>query len=227
MTKTGIHAFLDLLVTAGVDTLFGNPGTTELPLCDALVDDERIRYILGLQEVPVMAMADGYAMASRGVGVVNLHISCGLGNGMGMLYNAHREGTPLLVTAGQQDRRLKFQEPILWGDMVSVAKPWTKWAAEVDRVEDLPAAVRRAIQIALAPPTGPVFLSIPVDVQMADASGLELDPVQPLDTRTRPSVEAVRAARACWLLPSGRRFWWAAACKKPTQSTSWWPLPNG
>jgi benzoylformate decarboxylase len=194
MAKTGIHAFLDLLVTAGVNTLFGNPGTTELPLSDALVDDDRIRYILGLQEVPVMAMADGYAMASRGIGVVNLHISCGLGNGMGMLYNAHREGTPLLVTAGQQDRRLKFQEPILWGDMVAVAKPWTKWAAEVDRVEDLPAAVRRAIQMALAPPTGPVFLSIPIDVQMADASHLELDPVQPLDTRTRPSVDAVRAA---------------------------------
>jgi benzoylformate decarboxylase len=144
MAKTGVHAFLDLLATAGVDTLFGNPGTTELPLSDALVDDARFRYILGLQEVPVMAMADGYAMASRRLGVVNLHISCGLGNAMGMLYNAHREGTPLLVTAGQQDRRLKFQEPILWGDMVSVARPWTKWAVEVDRVEDLPAAVRRA-----------------------------------------------------------------------------------
>ncbi|MEX2113033.1 MAG: thiamine pyrophosphate-binding protein [Pirellulales bacterium] len=194
MAKTGIHALLDLLASAGVDTLFGNPGTTELPLSDALVDDHRFRYILGLQEVPVMAMADGYAMAARRVGVVNLHISCGLGNAMGMLYNAHREGTPLLVTAGQQDRRLKFQEPILWGDMVSVARPWTKWAAEVDRVEDLPAAVRRAIQISLAPPTGPVFLALPLDVQMADATGLELPPISSLDTRVRPPVDALRAA---------------------------------
>ena len=70
--------------------------------------------------------------------MVNLHISCGLGNAMGMLYNAYREGTPLLVTAGQQDRRLKFEEPILWGDMVAVARPWTKWAVEVERLEDLP-----------------------------------------------------------------------------------------
>src|SRR5437867_1684749 len=131
MSGTGIHAFLDLLAGYGVRHIFGNPGTTEMPLNDALVGDRRFQYILGLQEVPVMAMADGYAMASRSLGVVNLHISCGLGNAMGMLYNAYREGTPLLVTAGQQDRRLKFEEPILWGDMVSVARPWTKWAAEV------------------------------------------------------------------------------------------------
>jgi benzoylformate decarboxylase len=102
-----------------------------------------------------MAMADGYAMAGRRLGVVNLHISCGLGNAMGMLYNAHREGTPLLVTAGQQDRRLAASEPILAGDLVSVVRPWTKWAAEVDRLADLPAAVRRAIVLAQTPPTGP------------------------------------------------------------------------
>ena len=108
MATSGAQAFLQMLADAGVRYIFGNPGTTELPLNDALVDEPRIRYILGLQEVPVMAMADGYAMASRTLGVVNLHISCGLGNAMGMLYNAFREGTPLLVTAGQQDRRLKF-----------------------------------------------------------------------------------------------------------------------
>src|SRR5215212_9741618 len=146
MATSGVKAFLEILANSRVRYLFGNPGTTELPLTDALVGHQRIKYILGLQEVPVMAMADGYAMASRSLGVVNLHISCGLGNAMGMLYNAWREGTPLLVTAGQQDRRLKFEEPILWGDMVGVAKPWTKWAAEVERVEDLPAAVRRAVQ---------------------------------------------------------------------------------
>ena len=142
MAIRGIDAFFEMLAAAGVRYLFGNPGTTELPLNDALVGDPRFQYILGLQEVPVMAMADGYAMASRKLGVVNLHICCGLGNAMGMLYNASREGTPLLVTAGQQDRRLKFEEPILWGDMVDVARPWTKWAVEVERVEDLPSAVR-------------------------------------------------------------------------------------
>ncbi len=193
MAITGIQAFLTMLAEAGVDTIFGNPGTTELPLNDALVHDSRFRYILGLQEVPVMAMADGYAMASRKLGVVNLHISCGLGNAMGMIYNAFREGTPLLVTAGQQDRRLKFQEPILWGDMVSVARPWTKWAVEVERIEDLPSALRRAVQTALAPPTGPVFLSLPLDLQMAEAE-LDLTPAKTISHRVRPPLDALQAA---------------------------------
>ncbi len=197
MRTTGIEAVLHMLAEAGVRYVFGNPGTTELPLNDALVTDRRIEYVLGLQEVPVMAMADGYAMASRSLGVVNLHISCGLGNAMGMLYNAFREGTPLLVTAGQQDRRLKFQEPILYGDMVSVARPWTKWSVEIERIEDLPAALRRAMQIALAPPTGPVFMSIPIDIQMESAD-LDLTPAAPLSARLRPPQDAI--ARAAQLL---------------------------
>ena len=145
-STTGAQALLQMLHDAGVRYVFGNPGTTELPLVDALADDARFQYILGLQEVPVMAMADGYAMASRSLGVVNLHISCGLGNAMGMLYNAYREGTPLLVTAGQTDRRLAFEEPILWSSMVEVARPWTKWAVEVNRLADLPSAIRRAVR---------------------------------------------------------------------------------
>ncbi|MFW6125224.1 MAG: thiamine pyrophosphate-binding protein [Pirellulales bacterium] len=193
MKLDGIHAMLHLLAEAGVNYLFGNPGTTELPLSDALVDHPHIRYILGLQEVPVVAMADGYAQASRSVAVVNLHISCGLGNGMGMLYNAYRAGTPLLVTAGQQDRRMMFEEPILWSDMVRVARPWTKWAAEIHRVEDLPSAVRRAVQTALMPPTGPVFLSLPVDLQR-EVTDLDLTPPRPLDPHVRPPAEALRRA---------------------------------
>ncbi|MFV2070355.1 MAG: thiamine pyrophosphate-binding protein, partial [Pirellulales bacterium] len=194
MPTTGISAFLDLLASAGVDTIFGNPGTTELPLNDALVDDSRFRYILGLQEVPVMAMADGYAMAGGRLGVVNVHICCGLGNAMGMLYNAFREGTPLLVTAGQQDQRLIVDEPILAGDMVAVTRPWTKWSVEVSRVEDLPATVHRAIQTALTPPTGPVFVSLPLDVQMALTGELDLSPRRVPDRRVRPATAAVAEA---------------------------------
>jgi benzoylformate decarboxylase len=194
MATTGIHAMLDLLAGFGVRHIFGNPGTTEMPLNDALVGDKRFQYVLGLQEVPVMAMADGYAMASGSLGVVNLHISCGLGNAMGMLYNAYREGTPLLVTAGQQDRRLMFEEPILHGQMVEVARPWTKWACEVNRVQDLPIAIRRAVQTALTPPTGPVFLSLPVDVQMELADGLDLSPIKLPDHRLRPPIEAIDRA---------------------------------
>ncbi len=193
MITSGARALLDILADCGVRHLFGNPGTTELPLMDALVDHPRVGFILGLQEVPVMAIADGYTQASGTPGVVNLHICCGLGNAMGMLYNAFREGTPLVVTVGQQDRRLAFEEPILWGDMVSVARPWTKWAAEVGRVEDLPSAVRRAVQTALTPPTGPVFLSLPMDVQTAVAD-LDLSPPRRPDVHVRPPREAVRQA---------------------------------
>lgn len=195
MRISGAEAFLTMLADAGVTYLFGNPGTTELPINDALARQSRIQYILGLQEIPVMSMADGYAMASGNLGVVNVHISCGLGNAMGMLYNAYREGTPLLVTAGQQDRRLKFQEPILYGDMVSVARPWTKWAVEVERIEDLPRAIRRAVQVARTPPTGPVFMSLPMDLQMEEAE-LDLSPAPALDYEVRPPVKAVRAAAA-------------------------------
>ena len=196
MAKTGIDLFLDLLADHGVRYIFGNPGSTELPLNDALTRDDRFQYILGLQEVPVMAIADGFSMASGELGVVNLHVCPGLGNAMGMLYNAFREGTPLLVTAGQQDRRLYFDEPILGGEMVEVARPWTKWAVEVNRVEDLPSAVRRAVQMALTPPTGPVFMSLPVDVQMQSTETLELDmsPIRIPDSRVRPSIAALEQA---------------------------------
>lgn len=191
---SGIQALLEILAAHGVRYIFGNPGTTELPLNDALVGDDRFQYILGLQEVPVMAMADGFAMASGQVGVVNLHISCGLGNAMGMIYNAWREGTPLIVTAGQQDRRLMFEEPILWGEMVEVARPWTKWACEVRRVEDLPIALRRAIQTALTPPTGPVFLSLPVDLQTELCDTLDLSPPNMPNTRVRPPLDSLHDA---------------------------------
>lgn len=189
----GIDAFLEILAAAGVRYLFGNPGTTELPLCDAMTGDSRLQYILGLQEIPVMAMADGYAMASGKLGVVNVHICAGLGNAMGMLYNSFRSGTPLLLTAGQQDRRLQFEEPILWGDMLGVVRPWTKWAVEVQRVEDIPSALRRAMQMALTPPTGPVFLSIPLDLQTASAE-MDLTLSDPPDPELLPSATAIQRA---------------------------------
>lgn len=202
MRTSGIRAFLEMLASAGVKYIFGNPGTTELPLMDALADDSRFRYILAPQEVPAVAMADGYAQASRSLGVVNLHISCGLGNAMGMLYNAHREGTPLLITAGQQDRRLMFEEPILWSDMARVAAPWTKWSAEITRVQDLPSALRRAAQTALTPPTGPVFLSIPIDVQ-TEIAELDLTWGTRLDVRVGPPLEAL--ARAADVLAGAKK----------------------
>lgn len=191
---TGIEALLEVLAAARITHLFGNPGTTELPLNAALTHDSRFRYHFGIQEIPVLAMADGYTMASGRPSVVNLHVSCGLGNAMGMLYNAHCEGTPLIVTAGQQDTRLRLGDPVLAGDLVSVARPWTKWSYEVQRADDIPTAVRRAIQIALAPPTGPVFLSLPLDLQLAQIEQPDLAPPTLVDPRVMPSSTALDAA---------------------------------
>jgi benzoylformate decarboxylase len=198
----GIEAFLDILAAGGVRYIFGNPGSTELPLNEALAQDDRFQYIFGLQEVPVTAMADGYAMASGELGVVCVHISCGLGNAMGMVYNAYSAGTPLLIWAGQQDRRLLLGEPVLAGDTVAVARPWTKWAYEVQRAEEIPTAVRRAVQAAMTPPTGPVFLSLPVDVQLERVDGLDLGPPNVPDRRVRPPAEALE--RAAGILAQAR-----------------------
>jgi benzoylformate decarboxylase len=196
---TGIEIFIEALVQAEVRYLFGNPGTTELPLNAALARDDRLRYRFALHETPVMAMADGYSLASGKLGVVNLHTACGLGNAMGMLYNAQQEGTPLLVTAGQQDQRLLLSEPVLAGDLVRMAQPLTKWSYEIHRLEDIGPAVRRAAQIALAPPRGPVFLSLPLDLQMATLPAESLENperLQPfvIDRRQRPAVDLLRNA---------------------------------
>lgn len=190
----GIEILLEILASAGVSTIFGNPGSTELPLNEALATDSRFQYILGLHELPLTAMADGFAMASNSLGVASVHISCGLGNAMGMLYNAFIAGTPLLLLAGQQDRRLRLGEPVLEGDTVSVARPWTKWTYEVQRVEDMAQAVRRAVQTALTPPTGPVFLSLPVDVQLENNETPDLSSPSIPDRRTRPPLEALKSA---------------------------------
>ena len=103
---SGKRAFLDLLKQEGVTVMFGNPGTTELPLMDAFAVEHDIKYVLGLQEAALMAMADGYAQASAGLAVLNLHVAPGLGNAMGMLYDAMKANSPVLVTAGQQDRNI-------------------------------------------------------------------------------------------------------------------------
>jgi benzoylformate decarboxylase len=191
---TGIEAFLDVLAGAGVRHVFGNPGTTELPLNDALGRDQRFQYVLGLHEIPVMAAAEGLAMATGRVAVVNVHTACGLGNAMGMLYNAHVAGSPVIVTAGQQDVRLRFDEAVLAAPLVEMARPLVKWAAEVPRVEDVPNAVRRAVQIALTPPIGPVFLALPLDVQSGRAERLDTSPPWIPDRGMRPAKEPLRKA---------------------------------
>jgi benzoylformate decarboxylase len=190
---SGKRAFLDLLKQEGVEIVFGNPGTTELPLMDAFAVENDVRYVLGLQEAALMAMADGYAQASGKLTVLNLHVAPGLGNAMGMLYDAQKAGAPILITAGQQDLEYLVTEPILSADLPTLARPFVKWAAQVDRLADLPRLVHRAAKTALAPPTGPVFLSLPGDILKSEA---DLDLMTPtrIAPHMRGDAEAVTAA---------------------------------
>src|ERR1700721_197020 len=157
---SGKRALLDLLKQEGVKVMFGNPGTTELPLMDAFAVEHDIQYILGLQEAALMAMADGYAQASGELAVLNLHVAPGLGNAMGMLYDAMKANSPVLITAGQQDLEYIVTEPVLTADLATLARPFVKWSAEVHRAEDLPIYVHPAIKNPRAPPTGPAFPSL-------------------------------------------------------------------
>jgi len=199
MTKAGKHLFLDILHSEGVEIIFGNPGTTELPLLDAFVVEDRLRYVLGLNEVVVMGMADGWAQATGRLAVCNLHAAPGLGNAMGMLYNAAKAGAPVLVTAGQQDMSIRLTEPLLWDDLATMARPLCKWSFEVSSIAELPRAVRRAAKVALTAPTGPVFLSIPGDILNAIAPE-DLDIGAPTRIGAAMRGDAAEVARAAELI---------------------------
>jgi benzoylformate decarboxylase len=186
---SGKRAFLEILKQEGASVIFGNPGTTELALMDALAVDNDIHYVLGMQEAAVMAMADGYAQASGRLTVVNVHTTPGLGNAMGMLYDAQKAASPILVTAGQHDQEFNQSEPILYAELPPIARPLVKWSAEVHRIQDLPLLVHRAAKTAMAPPTGPVFLSLPGDILKNEA---DLDLMAP--TRVAPRLRGDRAA---------------------------------
>ena len=174
--RRGAAVLLEVLRSEGVRYIFGNPGTTELPLMDALVDAPDLDYIWALQEASVVAMADGYAQAAGRPGFINLHTAGGLGHGMGNLINAQVSGTPLVVTAGQQDSRHNLTDPLLFGDLVRLAGPVAKWAQEVANADQIPTLVRRAFHDCSAAPSGPVFLSLPMDVmeQMSTVGIAEL-----------------------------------------------------
>jgi benzoylformate decarboxylase len=189
--RRGASVLLETLSSVGCEYVFGNPGTTELPLMDALLDAPQLKYVWALQEASVVAMADGYAQAAGRPGFINLHTAGGLGHGMGNLLNASVSCTPLVVTAGQQDRRHSLTDPLLLSDLVSIARPAVKWAQEVSSADQLPVLVRRAFQDANAAPSGPVFLSLPMDV-MEEMSTVPVDAPSTIDRRSvAGSLEAL------------------------------------
>lgn len=156
------EAVIRYLRDVGIDTVFGNPGSTELPMFRDFPAD--FRYVLGLQESVVVGMADGYAQAVRNASLVNLHSAAGVGHAMGNIFTAFKNQTPMIVTAGQQARSMLPFDPFLCSAQATdLPKPYVKWACEPARAEDVPLALARAYQIAMQPPCGPVFVSIPAD----------------------------------------------------------------
>jgi benzoylformate decarboxylase len=155
-------ATLNLLRAFGIRKVFGNPGSTELPFLSDWPDD--IDYVLGLQEASVIGMADGYAQVTRNAGFVNLHSAAGVGNALGNIYTAHRNQTPLVITAGQQARSILPLQAFLYAERASeFPRPYVKFSVEPARAEDVPAAIARAYYVAMQPPCGPTFVSVPID----------------------------------------------------------------
>src|SRR5579884_1879275 len=156
------EATFELLRAHGMTTIFGNPGSTELPMLSEFPED--FTYVLGLQELAVMGMADGFAQASGRPAHVNLHTAPGVGNAVGGIFNAQANKSPLLITAGQQARaQITFEANLTNREAVFAPQPYVKWAHEPPRAQDVPAAIARAIHEASLPPRGPVFVSIPMD----------------------------------------------------------------
>lgn len=190
-TYTGRAAFLELLIQEGVTHLFGNPGTTELPLMEVVPQYPQLKYVLGLQESVVLGMADGFARATGKLVACNLHCTPGLGHAMGALYTAKFNGSPIIVTAGQYERGYGLTEPLLYEPLVRLAEPLVKWAIEVERAEDLPRIIHRAAKIALSPPTGPVFISLPGSI-LDETVPMDFGQPTRVDTRVQPTDGVLR-----------------------------------
>ncbi len=192
-TYKGRQIFMETLLAEGVEYLFGNPGTTESPILDALFEYPRLKYIVSLQEAAAVSMADAYAQASGKVGVVNLHVAPGLGNGLGSVYNAWEGKTPLIVTAGQQDTRIRLRDPLLGHDLVAMAAPLTKWSVQAESADELPLLLNRAFKVAREAPSGPVFVSLPINVMEQETAHPPMLPAR-LFPRTVPDPAGVDEA---------------------------------
>ncbi|MGB6581303.1 MAG: thiamine pyrophosphate-binding protein, partial [Streptosporangiaceae bacterium] len=179
----------DLLRSLGLTTVFGNPGSTEETFLQEFPED--FSYVLALQEASAIAMADAFAQVTRRPALVNLHSSAGVGNAMGNLVAAYHGNTPLIVTAGQQHRELMIGEPYLGNrEATTMPKPWVKWSYEPYRAQDVPEAFMRAYAMALQPPAGPVFLSIPLDDWNQPLDGPAR--VRTVSDRVAPDAERLR-----------------------------------
>jgi benzoylformate decarboxylase len=199
---TGKRAMIEQLMADGVRHIFGNPGTTEQGFMDALQDYPEMEFMLALHEGVAVCMADAYARLTRRPAFVEVHIAPGLGNALGMLHNAAIGHTPLVVYAGQSPGRTLLQEPHLSGPLVDMAKPICKWAAQIHHAHDVPRALRRAFKIAMEPPQGPVFLSLPMDT-LDEEADVDIRPTTYTNWRGR--ADAAGLAEVAKLLVGAER----------------------
>lgn len=188
--RNGCHAILEQLVADGISYIFGNPGTVEEGFLDAIREVSGIEYITGLQETVPVAIADGYSRATKRPAVVQLHSGVGLGNGIGMLYQAKRGHAPIVVIAGEAGLCYDSMDAQMACDLVAMAEPVTKWAGRVLDPSSVLRVLRRAIKIASTPPMGPVFVSLPLDVLDA-RNEEEVIPTPILNTRVFPEPETI------------------------------------
>ena len=192
----GRQVFMDSLAAHGVERIFGNPGTTESPLLDSLQSYPQIEYVVALHEGIAAGAASFYAQASGKIGVVNLHVAPGLGNAIGMMYGALKANSPMVVTAGQQDTRMRLRGPVLGYDLVAMAEPVTKWSVQVETADEIATIMQRAFKIANEAPAGPVFVSLPINVMEQDTEIAAMASVQVFDSpRPDPAGIAVMAEK--------------------------------
>jgi benzoylformate decarboxylase len=189
----GRTVFMESLRAHGVRAIFGNPGTTESPLLDSLTDFPDLRYVTTLHEGIAVSAAILYAQATRETVVVNVHVAPGLGNALGSLYGALKSNAPLVMTAGQQDTRLRLRDPVLGHDLVAMAAPLVKWATQVNHADEMAAVMQRAIAIANEAPKGPVFVALPIDVMEQETAHTAWT-AGPIYTEAQPDPDAVDAA---------------------------------
>jgi len=188
----GRQVFMETLLAHGVDRIFGNPGTTESPLLDSLLDYPQLQYIVHLHEGVAVGAANFYAQASGKTAFVNLHVAPGLGNAIGMIYGALKNSSPMVVTAGQQDTRLRLRDPVLGHDLAAMAAPVTKWSVQVESADELGPILQRAFKIANDAPAGPVFVALPINVMEQETNVPAGRPAQ-LYTASRPDPAGIEA----------------------------------
>src|SRR6201990_1780938 len=194
----GRRVLMESFVAQGVRHIFGNPGTTETPLLDPLPAFPQLEYVMALHEGVAVGAASFYAQAANRATVANVHVAPGLGNAIGAIYGALKANSPVVVTAGQQDTRMRLTGPVLGHDLVAMAAPVTKWSVQIERADEIAPILRRAFKVATDAPQGPVFVALPMDVREQETA-IEARAADRLWRATRPDPAGIEALGALLL----------------------------